>query len=331
MKVFIAAVTLTFLWSCNDTSSFRPQLASRIKILCSETELGNNDAASLAFLRDSCTREELVQLVSYKDPLVRVLSYRALVNRNEPGFFELLKNHLSDTVKLTWWYYDDACGIFTVADLMTRKALRKLDRAQKDTLIELVLLRHPYLDVADWMIQEIKPDPKYYSIIKSRAGSQSDRCGIPKGACYALAKFKKQEDIGMLKEKFASLDDGCFEWTFKAIEVFPDTSFYPILVAYFESNIRKNKQSGSDDLKYFCRALAQYKTPGSLSILRALTKKETYPDSWYLSGNKEFVFQSVYKYYTPLYKHIYEELKPQMSEFVMEYLDKPDYTENTNW
>jgi hypothetical protein len=95
--------------------------------------------------------------------------------------------------------------------------------------------------------------------------------------------------------------------------------------------IKKKKQNGSVDLKYYCRAVAQYSNQSSLDILNSLTKKETYPDSWYFSYNQEHIFRAIHKYPSPLYDSLYNALKPQMSEYVIEYLDKPDYDEKTNW
>src|SRR5438046_531055 len=80
------------------------------------------------------------------------------------------------------------------------KAEIKLNPTQKDTLINLVLLNHNYLDISNWMIQEIKPNPKFYSIIKRKAITPSEKCGIQMGATYALSKFKKREDIELLKK-----------------------------------------------------------------------------------------------------------------------------------
>lgn len=318
-------------YSCTDIDQFRPELQIKIDKLSKERELGYNDSTSLAFLKDSCSKEELLRLLNHKKPIIRILSYRALANRNDEDLFEILKTHLSDTAKITWWYYDDAAGEFTISDLMIRKAERKLSPAQKDTLIDLVLLNHNYLDISNWMIQDIKPNSNFYPIIKRKAITPSERCGIQMGATYALSKFKKREDIELLKNNFKNCDKVCSDWVFKAIETFPDTAFYSVLTSYFENRIKKEKQSSSDDLKYFCRAIAQYPNQNSLSILIALTKKETYPDSWYLSYNKEYVFRGIHKYHSALYERLYSELKPDMSDYVLDYLDKPDYDDYTTW
>jgi hypothetical protein len=247
------------------------------------------------------------------------LAYRAIVNRKEEDFFTILKDHLSDTSKITWWYFDDAGGEFTISDLMIRKAERKLSEQQKDTLIDLVLREHVYLGTAKWMMQDIEPNEKYYPIIKEQAKIKSGNCH-DLGLTLAVSKFKKPADIPFIKSKFSELSDNayCNDNIFKGIEIFPDSSFFTILQQYFDNNIKKEKQSTYDDLEIYCRAVAQYKNMAALNILLALTEKSTYPDDWYLPQNKEYVFKAIYKYNCDLYKILYDYLKPQMDKDIFE-------------
>lgn len=313
-------------------SEFRPELERHIQIIISEGELSQHfDKRTLIFLKDSCTRAELLKLLYFKNPLVRVKAYAAIIDRNEPDYFQILLNHLDDTIKVTWWYYDDAADDFMVSDLMIRKALSRLSLNQKQTLIDSILLKHSYLGTSNWMIQEIEPNEKYYSIIKEKSKMKTDRCGVQLGACYALSKFKKKEDFEFLKRVFSHFESPCEEWIFRAIEENPNEIYFPILKGYFEKTIKKKKQFSSDDLKFYCRAVAKYKNKNSLDILLALTKKETYPDSWYLSYNKEHIFKAIHKYNTSIYNSLYKELKPQMNEFVLTHLDAPEYDELRTW
>lgn len=36
-------------------------------------------------------------------------------------------------------------------------------------------------------------------------------------------------------------------------------------------------------------------------------------------------------YKVPIYENLYNKLKPKMNEFVMEYLDKSDYSDEETW
>lgn len=317
------------------TSDFRPELKKHIEKIIAEGQLSYNpDTLALNYLEDSCTKEELVMLLNFEHPLVRVRAYRTIIYRNEPDYFLILLNHLDDTSKVTWWYYDDAAGDFMVSDLMIRKAEseRKLTQPQKDSLVDEVLFKHNYLGTAEWMMQDIQPKGKYYSIIKLAAQKKLNSCHDLSNI-YSLSKFKKQEDIPLIKKNFSEYTDNpnCNTYIFQSIIAFPDTAFFPLLTKYFETEIKKNKQDSYNDLKYYCLAVAMFKNTRSLEILTALTKKETYPDSWYLPHNKEYVFTAMHKYHSPIYDNLYKELKPQMSDFVMKYLDKPDFDDRTTW
>ncbi|TVT39301.1 hypothetical protein FNT36_16735 [Hymenobacter setariae] len=334
--VQIGLLLISILCSCTQSkkypypiSVFNPTLKKHlVKLIAVDHLPYNADTLTRNFLRDSCTKKELVKLLSCENPLVRVVAYRALVNRHEPDYFSILTNHLDDTAKVSWWYYDDAEGEFAVSDLMLRKAAedrRTLSRNQRDILVRLVLLKYSYLESASWMIPELVPREEYYPVIRKKAETATARCGEQLGASYALAKFKKRHDLALLKANLLRSDEACADWTFKTIEVFPDTSLYPILTNYFNDQIRKKKQFGYNDLKYYCRAVASYKNENSLKILTSLTTKDTYPDSWYLPQNKESVFLAICKYRCPLYNQLYTKLKPQMGEYILKHLNNPTY------
>ncbi|RZJ98594.1 MAG: hypothetical protein EOO46_24960 [Flavobacterium sp.] len=277
MRFFAFFFFFALCWTgCKTNPKFRPSLQTKIDQLSKDKELGYNDSASVSYLKDSCTKEELLKLLDYKVPIIRILAYRAIVNQNEKDFFDILRNHLSDTAQVTWWYFNDAADDFTISDLMIRKVERKLSRTQKDTLIDLVLKNHNYLETAKWMMEDIEPQEKYYSIIKNKASLKSDNCH-DLGLSAAVAKFKKHSDVLFLKDKFSQLTDNpyCNDNIFRAIEIFPDSLFLSVLQRYFDDYIRTQKQSSYDDLELYSRAVAQYQNEKALRILQALTEKST--------------------------------------------------------
>jgi hypothetical protein len=340
----IALLLIYILSSCTQeqkhtykNSDFRPALEKHLNKIVAAGALSNSpDTLTRNFLRDSCTKEEVLNLLSCPNPLIKVTAYRAIINRNEPDYFSILKNHLDDTAKVEWWYFDDAADNFMVSDLMIRKAVeaKKLSREQKDAIVDLVLLKHPNLETTNWMIQDISPNEKYYSLIRKKTTTTTTKCGEQMGASYALSKFRKLEDTSLLKNNFIRSNNSCTDWSFRAIENFPDTTFYSFLNNYFNLHIKKTEQSGYDDLKYFCRAVAIYKNESSLKILTALTNKQTYHNGWYLSQNKENVFRAIHKYKCPIYNNLYKKLKPQIADYVLKELNTPNYSnpfERTTW
>lgn len=336
MKKIAYIILISILFSCgrekpypNKISDFRSELQIHLKKLASEKKLPSSDTIARNFIKENCTKEELLKLLNCEDPILRVIAYRTLVNKNDKDYFKILLGHLGDTTKVEWWYYEDAADNFMVSDLLIRKAedSRKLTKPEKSILIDSVLLKHSYLDVSNWMIQDIEPNEKYYSIIKQKSKLKTDRCGIQLGACYALSKFRKKEDLEFLKNIFNNLESPCEDFIFKAIEENPNQIYFSILKKYFDKTVKKKKQDAYDNLKYYCRAIAKYKSKESLALLTEILDKRNYPDTWFFKYNEENVFRAIHKYKDPIYEDIYKKLKPKMSEFVLEYLDKPDYEE----
>lgn len=317
----------------NKISDFRSELQIHLKKLASEKKLPSSDTIARNYIKDNCTKVELLKLLKCEDPILRVIAYRTLINKNEKDYFKILLGHLSDSTKVEWWYFEDAADSFMVSDLLIRKAedSRKLTQTEKSILVDSVLLKHPYLDVSNWMIQDIEPNERYYSIIKQKSKLKTDRCGVQLGACYALSKFKKEEDLEFLKKIFNSQKDFCGDWIFKSIEVNPNQIYFPILKKYYDETVKKKKQISYDGLKYYCRAIAIYKNQESLELLMELLDKKNYPDTWYFKQNEEYVFTAIHKYKDPIYNDLYKKLKPKMSEFTIKYLDKPDYDERKTW
>jgi len=339
MKKILYVVFVFMLYSCEKKpydikiSDFRPELQTPLKKLAKEKELPFKDTTARSYIRDHSSKEELLQLLNSEHALLRVTAYRELVNRKEKDYFKILLGHLNDTTKVTWWYYEDAGGEFTVSDLLIRKAEEgnKLSKNEKRILVDSVLLKHSYLESSIWMIQDIEPQEKYYPIIKEKSQIKTNRCGEQLSACYALSKFKKKEDLQFLKGIFMKFQSPCEDWVFKAIENNPSEVYFPILEKYFSSVIKRKKQFSYDDLKYYCRAVAIYKNEKSLAILTELLKKTNYPDPWYFPHNQDNVFRAIHKYKAPVYENLYTKLRPKMSDFVIKYLDKPDFEERKNW
>ena len=350
MKAIIQLIIFSiFFISCKeekynyDISDFRNDLRPSLKSLSKEKSLPSKDTIARNFIEKNATKEELIKLMDSKNPLLRVIAYRTIVNKQEPEYFDLLTNHLSDTAKVTWWYYEDVGSNFYVSDLMIRKAHDKngLSPIQKKHLVEKVLLEHPYLETSTWMIQDINPNEKYYNLIKKRAGLKSEKCGEQLSACFALSKFKKKEDVNLLYEVFNQniKNEYCITWIFRSIEKHPNDKFFPILEDYFNRKI-KGKLSAEEnifeDVLYFSRAVAAYKNENALTILKYIEKNNTYINkpAWPPS-NKKYVYKAMLINYAKIYDDLIKQIQ---SEFKKEDLEKLgfggqllEYDEESNW
>ena len=318
-------------------SDFRPELRKHIQSIIADKEIRYSTTSADYFLRDSCSKDELLKLMRFKNPLVRLRVYDVIVFRSDIDQFPILLNHLDDTVKVMRWTSDHTADSITVADAMISANRRRevLTRPQKNKLIDFILTKHLYLNYVKWILVDIEPQEKYYSTIKKLAQKKLNDCSDV-NYTLGLAKFKKQTDIPLIKKNISVFDQNisCFYNNFNVIEIFPDTAFFPILTNYFEQIIKIHKPKYhyySDDLQYYCRAVVQYRNAKSLAILIALTKPETYPDSSHLERKKEYVFEAIHKYKSPIYDSLYNALKPQMDEFFLEHLDEIKYWDRKFW
>lgn len=350
MKAFLKILIFSiFVISCKkesykyDISDFRKELRPSLKSLSKEKSLPSKDTIARDFIEKNSTKDELIKLMDSKSPLLRVIAYRTIVNRQEPEYFELLTNHLRDTAKVTWWYYEDAGDVFTVSDLMIRKAQDKdgLSPIQKKYLVEKVLLEHPYLKTSVWMIQDIKPEGKYYNLIKKRAGLKSKNCGEQLSACFALSKFKRKGDVNFLYQVFSKniKNDNCINWIFRSIEKYPDEKFFAILEEYFDRRI-KGKLSAEenifDNVLYFSRAVSAYKNEKALAILKYIEQNNTYINKPYWPpSNIEYVYKAVLINYDKIYddfiKQIQKEFKEEDLNKYRFRKDLLEYDEKPNW
>ncbi len=341
MKKLIYIFIISIFFSCgkenpypNKISDFNPELQVHLEKLASKKELSSGDTIAKNYIKEKCSKEELLKLLKCENPLLRVIAYRAIVNRNEKDYFKILLGHLNDTTKVTWWYFDDAGGSFMVSDLLIKKAVDngKLTKTEKQILVDSVLLKHLYLPNSIGMMIDIKPQEKYYSIIKNQSTNTSDVCE-KFAITYALSKYKKESDVNLIKNNFIKFSDNsnCNNYIFKAIEENSKEIYFPILKKYFDKKIKKKKQSTTDELKYYCRAVAKYKNKESLMLLSEILNKSNYPDTWCFKYNQEYVFKAIHKYKSPIYDDLYKKLKPEMSEYTMKYLDSIDYKEIKTW
>lgn len=338
MKKITYIFIISILCSCgrekpypNKISDFRPELQIELEKLAKDKNLLSRDPIAKNYLKDNCSKEELLKLLKCEIPSLRVFAYTTIIIRDEKDYFKILLEHLSDTAKVYW---SSRCmeGKSMVSDLLIQEVNRKLTKNEKNILVDSVLLKHPYLAASNWMIQDIEPNERYYILIKERAKKkEKHRCGTHLGACYALSKFKKKEDLSFLKTIFYNLEYPCEFWIFRSIEENPNEIYFPILEKYLNNKFNNRKEFFSNDLKYYCLAIAKYKNKKSLELFAKILDKKNYSDTTYFKYNEENIFRAIHKHKTPIYEDLYKKLKPKMSKYVTEYIDNQDFYYSKIW
>jgi hypothetical protein len=324
----VIASVLLFL-STRKESHAKTSLEAEIDILGQLTEIPNSFEHEISFLKDSCTKNELIGLMDNDKPIIRAFSFLAILERKDINWYHVLKTNLDDTTKIVHWYFDDAANSVMLSDFYLACSVNRLNDDQKKKLIDEILLNHFYLQNTYWILEEIESDEKYYGLIKRAAQVQKDHCNQERIIC-ALAKFKKESDIPLIKRIIEK--SNCDFLTFRIIENWPDQRFFEILENHFKENVDHKSQYSYDDIEDYSYALASFKNKRSLELLEKLTLKETYKDPYYKDANREFVFKAIRYYKCPLYMPLFDKLKKIVDPYIVNDNDlRFEHKEFTPW
>ncbi|MDY0089768.1 MAG: hypothetical protein RBR78_05335 [Flavobacteriaceae bacterium] len=323
-----------------EISDFRKELIPHLESLAKEKSLPSKDKVARKYIQENTTKDELIKLLRVNNPLLRTIAYITIVNRQEYEYFDLLVNHLDDMETFTCWMADDYATECTVSGLMIQKAHGKngLSPIQKKYLVEKVLFEHPYLNVSDKMIHDIEPEEKYYNLIRERAQKTKKKVCQDLSACFALSKFRKDEDVELLKTIFKeNIDDFCRNYIFRSIENFPHQEFYPLLEAYFERNVKpKSEEERLDsNILFFARAVASYKNENALEILNFI-EQNNFPiaEGYWPPNNKEYVYKAIRIHNDDIYDDLMLKIEKEFNECELDRhrdLDVSFIAENVEW
>ena len=281
-------LTLSFLFlSCKNEGGytyaikdFRKPLQSHLTRIVSKRIVMSSDSS----LRKMATDKELLQLSTSEHPVLRATAYREMLNRKSFNHFDILMNHLDDTAIVATDAGEFGIWVRTVSDDILQEAAWKTKEAKSKT-VEQVLTKHNYLRSAYLILLEIEPQEKYYSIIKDMAtrprhisedGYELNFDDI-EHALYGLAKFRKKQDVGIIKEQLMKKPWQLSYVSFRLMKEFPDTSYLDVFQSYHRRQFYKStghSRNGFSGYYYdradpedFIKALAEQQNEGSARLL----------------------------------------------------------------
>jgi hypothetical protein len=233
-------------------------------------------------LHTMATNEELSRLSKSEHPLLRAVALGEMLDRKSFNRFDILMNHLDDTATVPVDGGEFETWYGTVSDYMLQEAHWR-DAAAKNKIIDEVITRHNYLQSAYRILTEIDPQEKYYPFIKNMAmrPRKSDREGYELGfddieyALYGLAKFKKKEDIRIIKEKLMQNFWQLSRVSFRLLREFPDTAYFDVFQEYHQGmfyHLCGNKYYAPKPIE-FIEALAVYEDERSAKIIDTIFKR----------------------------------------------------------
>jgi hypothetical protein len=241
-QLIIFLLTIIF-YSCHNRSKypyaikdFTEKLQPHLTKMVEKGIVMGSDSA----LRHMATDAELERLGRSEHPILRAAAFREMLERKSFNHFEIILKHLEDTALV----FTDAgeFGIWdrTVSDDILQEAGWKTQEAKNKT-VEQVLTKHNYLRSAYIILERLEPQEKYYPFIKDMSKRprrldpyEGNELGFGdiEYALYGLAKFKKKEDVELIKRKMMEHVWRLSDVSFRLMKEFPDTAYFDVLQTY---------------------------------------------------------------------------------------------------
>ncbi|NTS43986.1 hypothetical protein HRG84_24115 [Flavisolibacter sp. BT320] len=330
---------LTFIiLSCNSRSKypnaikdFRVELQPFLIKMVEKGIVMHSDSA----LRHMATDKELVRLGKSEHPILRAAAFREMFERKSFNDFDILMEHLDDTALV----FTDAgeFGIWdrTVSDDILQEAGWKTLEAKNKT-VEQVLSKHNYLRSAYIILDELKPQEKYYPFIKDMA-TRPRRLDPYEGyelgfgdieyALYGLAKYKKTEDVSIIKEKLMAHVWKLSDVSFRLMKEFTDSAYMDVLQDYHRRQFYRfsgNRPHGFSGFpadraapEDFIQALVVQQNESSAKLLDTML---TYLPKYTCMPDKESIINeiitAIWEHPCPAYTKLRQKIKPKAEELL---------------
>lgn len=289
--VWTILILVTGVLSCNNKDKdgytyaikdFRKPLQPFLTKIVSRGIVKHVDSA----LRYMATDKELLQLSKSEHPALRAAAFREILKKKSFNHFELLMNHLDDKAMVIEDEGEFGAHFITVSDYILLKATWKNEQ-EKNKTIDAVITKHNDLAAAYTILMQIEPQEKYYPIIKKmverihkyyEVGDFVNNTDNIAYALYGLAKFKKKEDIKIIKEYLLHYYPELPEIGFWLMKEYPDTAYMQVYEAYYPGRFYKTicREKNIDKATDFINSIANYKNERSATILDSILNKKAF-------------------------------------------------------
>jgi hypothetical protein len=281
----------------------------------------------------SITDSELIRLGKSENPILRATAIREMLDRNSFNHFDILMNHLDDTAIVATDNGEFGIRLEAVSDYLIGRSTWETAQA-RDMTIESVLIKHNYLSSAFNILSIIVAQEKYYPFIKDMA-TRPRRLDPVEGyelgfddieyALYGLAKFKKKEDIQIIKNKLLKHVWKLSDVSFRLMKEFPDTAYLDVLQTYHRRqfyNFSGNRPHGFTGFNAdraapedFIEALVVQQNDRSAKLLDTML---TYLPKYTCMPDKENiineVIEQIWEHPCPAYARLREKVKQKAEE-----------------
>jgi hypothetical protein len=277
---FTVLVILSFLSCKNDNKNsyairdFKKSLQPYLTDIVSKGIVGYDTA--IRYLKANTTDKELNRLSSSEHPVLRAVAFRAMLAR--PGFnhFDLLMSHLDDTAIVATDEGEFGIRYATISDDIIHHS-KWPNINEKNKTVDKVITEHNYLRSAYTILHKTELPEKYYKYIKEMTQRERPFDEIEL-ALYGLARFKKTEDIIIIKRLLLSNLWRMSRVSFRIMEDFPNNDYTEVLEKYYKEYLYSSicGDPTDNEAKSFFEAVAAYKNNWSAEILSEILNRKPF-------------------------------------------------------
>jgi hypothetical protein len=308
---------------------FRKSIQPFLYGVVSKGIVTSHDSAEISVITD----DELLLLSKCESQVLRATAFVEMRRRDHFNQFDFVMSHLDDTAIIAVDNGEFGIVFKTVSDrIIQGTSWGSLEL--KNKTIEKVLTKHNYLRSAYIILEQLEAQEKYYPFIKDMATRprQLDkyenielRFDDIEFALYGLAKFRKKEDVQLIKGKLLKNVWWLSDLSFQLMTEFPDTAYFDVLKEYHDGRFYKfsgNRPHGFSGVvadraapEDFIKALVVQQTERSAKLLDTmlyyLPKFTCMPDKQHII---EEVIHQVWEHPCAAYTALREKIRPRAKQ-----------------
>lgn len=274
------------------------------------------------------TQKEIVNLTNHDNPYVRASFFKFLSEQYPQYCYNVILQHLNDTKSVQVHTSYDTIEGMTIAEYMIWKTQNSefITNEQRGRLNDLIVFNYrnyPHLNEQAYLILRLGlPKFKYYQFVKDLVIEKLPEFKYDKILLISyLAKFKKAEDIGIIKRALQIVSQKWFDQVerydlYELIRRYPDNEYYSILVRIYEVTI-KNKKLRCDecycDIEQYCKALVMYPSPKTILMLTELINSNNFENLCNHLANKEQIYYLLKKSNNVVYQPLIKSLENKIN------------------
>ena len=223
-------------------------------------------------LKKNASKQELLTLINHSNGVVRCYSFWALASNKNTNLFSIVKDHITDSIAVKTQFgcigSIEKVGDFFI-NLVNPKYentdVRQLSQTEFNKLQSLLINKENNLYAGYDAIENAVPTEYLYPKVREMVVKHHNQ-----SALITLSKYKNPKDIELiLKNRHQDLNDdgesGYF-YTFRAIQNFPDSHFFPFLEKRLYETL--DNDHFSNEWFELYSAIAAYKNQKSLDLLK---------------------------------------------------------------